>query len=356
MAEKSNPILVELTRGARVESTHRGAVAVADADARIAFARGDIDAVIYPRSAFKMLQAVPLVERGAAEAFGLSDEELALACASHSGESAQVALVEAWLKRLGLSAAQLVCGPEGAEHERARLTHNCSGKHAGFLTLALHLGAPVKGYAEPAHPVQHEVRAALAGFCGLADEALAHGRDGCGAPAFIMPLRALAQGLARFVSGKGISPARGAAAQRLSAAMRAHPELIAGAGRPCTELMQAAQGRAIVKAGAEGVYAAALPDRGLGIALKIDDGASRAARAAIAALLAALGAVPADNPHLSSYLDAPVTGADGKILGRVRPAPALRAIMDDFRAQSRDAFDDQRETSREPGRAVPSSR
>lgn len=328
MPESANPVLVEVTRGTRVESIHRGAVAVVDCDGRIAFAQGTIDSPIYPRSAFKMLQAVPLLELGAADAFNLTDQELALACASHSGEPGQVALVDAWLRRLGLMPASLVCGPEGAHDDKARLAHNCSGKHAGFLTLALHLGAPVSGYAEVDHPVQRAVRAALADFAGLSAPALAHGRDNCGAPAFIMPLRALARGLARFASGRGLSPSRAAAAGRLRAAMLAHPELVAGAGRPCTELMQAAAGRAVVKAGAEGVYAAALTGNGLGIALKIDDGTPRAARAAMAALLVTAGAVSAEDPRVAAYVDAPVLGADGKILGRVRPAPALRTQAD----------------------------
>ena len=324
MLKGANPVLVEVTRGRRVESIHRGAVAVVHADGGVAFSLGDIDAVIYPRSAIKMLQAVPLVELGAAEAFGLTDEELTLACASHNGEPGQVARVDAWLKRLGLSPANLVCGPEGAQEDKARLAHNCSGKHTGFLTLALHLGAPVEGYAEIDHPVQRAVRAALAEFTGLPAASLAHGRDNCGAPAFLMPLRALAQGLARFVSGQGLSPSRAAAARRLSSAMLAHPLLVAGAGRPCTDLMQAAGGRAIAKAGAEGVYAAALPGKSLGMALKIDDGTPRAARAAMAALLVTFGAVSAEDPRVAAYLDAPVLGADGKVLGRVRPAPALR--------------------------------
>lgn len=324
MPKSANPILVEVTRGARVESIHRGAVAVVDSEGNAVFGEGAIDDEIYPRSAIKMLQAVPLVALGAADAFGLTDAELALACASHSGEPGQVARVEAWLARLGLSPANLVCGPEGAQHERARLSHNCSGKHTGFLTLALHLGVPVQGYAEIDHPVQRAVRAALADFTDRAEADLAHGRDNCGAPAFVVSLRALAKSLARFGSGRGVSPSHAAAAHRIAAAMLAHPELIAGTGRPCTELMRASSGRAIVKAGAEAVYAAALPEPGFGIAFKIDDGTARATRLTMAALLAAYGAVQASDPRVAAYLDAPVLGSDEKIVGRVRLAPSFR--------------------------------
>jgi L-asparaginase II len=323
MQERANPILVEVTRGTRVESVHRGAVAVVDAEGKAALALGDIDAEIYPRSAFKMLQAVPLVALGAADGFGLSTEALALACASHSGEPAQIERVEAWLTRLGLSPASLVCGPEGGPAPNARLAHNCSGKHAGFLTLALHLGAPTQGYTEPDHPVQKEVRAALSAFTGVPEAALHSGRDGCGAPAFVMPLRALARALARFVSGRGLSPSHAEAARRLAAAMLAHPALVAGEGRPCTDLMLASKGRVIVKAGAEGVFAAGLTAEGLGVAVKIDDGAPRAARIAIGTVLTLLGAVPADDPQTAAYREAPVLDSAGNVVGHVRPAPLL---------------------------------
>lgn len=324
MQERANPILVEVTRGDRVESIHRGAVAVVDAEGEPLLALGDIEAEIYPRSAFKMLQAVPLVASGAADRFGLLTEELALACASHNGEPAQVERVEAWLKRLGLFPESLVCGQARGQAANARLVHNCSGKHTGFLTLALHLGASSQGYTDPNHPVQREVRAALAAFSGLPEAALLCGQDGCGAPAFVMPLRALARALARFVSGRGLAPSHAEAARRLAAAMLAHPALVAGDGRPCTDLMQAGRGRVIVKAGAEGVFAAGLTAEGLGVAVKIDDGAPRAARIVIGTVLTLLGAVPADDSQTQVYREAPVLDSADTVIGHVRPARALR--------------------------------
>ncbi|TVR82472.1 MAG: asparaginase [Rhodospirillales bacterium] len=296
MAE-ANPVLVAVTRGDRVESAHRGAAAVVDAAGALVFARGDVETPIFPRSAVKPLQVLPLLETGAADRFAVTEAELALACASHAGEPEHVSRVAQWLDRLGLSESALVCGPhpplaEAAAHDLisrgespSRLHNNCSGKHTGFLATALHLREPTTGYAGPVHPVQLRVRRTLAhlGGCDLNDTHVA--ADGCGVPTLAMPLQALARALALLAAPAPLGRLRALAARRVVAAMTAHPFLVGGSGRFDTAIMEAAAGSVMVKAGAEGVHAAAVPALGLGIAVKIDDGARRAADAAMAALL-----------------------------------------------------------------------
>ena len=293
----TNPILVEVTRGPLVESRHRGAVAVADMEGRSVLAMGDVTAPVFPRSAIKVLQAIALVEQGAADRYGLDDEELALACASHSGEPAHVAGVERMLAKAGLDVSALRCGvhwpiSQPAAYALARtgtasaLHNNCSGKHAGFLCLACAMGAGTADYFRPEHPVQRQVRAILENFTGavLTQEVCAI--DGCSVPTWAMPLQNLAHGFAKLATGGGLSPARAAAASRLRRACAAKPWFVAGTGRFCTEIMELFGDRVFVKTGAEGVYCAALPHQGLGIAIKCDDGAARAAQAIMAAMIA----------------------------------------------------------------------
>jgi L-asparaginase II len=325
-----NPVLVEVSRGALVESIHRGSVAIAAADGTAAadgslrFSLGDVDNPVFTRSSLKPFQALPLLESGAAEAYGLSDEEVALACASHSGEPMHVDRVAAWLKRIGCSEADLACGPQWPRYEPAsramaatqqkpsRLHNNCSGKHAGFLTVARHMGIPVEGYVAVTHPVQKAVLTSLKRLSGVADPVWAV--DGCAAPNFALPLAAFARALARMAAKQ--TPG----AERILRCMMAHPELVGGTGRTCTALMQAARGKAAVKIGAEGVYAAMLPEAGLGVAVKIDDGAARGAETVIALLLEKLGVIPAD----SGLVRKPVLNTRGAEVGERRPAEALR--------------------------------
>jgi L-asparaginase II len=293
----SNPILVEVLRGTLVESRHRGAVAVADADGATELALGDVATPVYPRSAVKALQALALVESGAAEAYGFGDEELALACASHSGEPGHVAVVERMLTRAGLDAAALRCGAHwpvsqaavaalARTGEPSALHNNCSGKHAGFLCVACALGVDHADYWRPQHPVQRHVRAVLEDMTGaaLSDDRCAI--DGCSVPTWALPLQNLAHAFARFGTGKSLAPERARAAARLRAACAQKPWHVAGTGRFCTEIMELFGARVFVKTGAEGVYCGALPELGLGIALKCDDGAGRAAQAVMAAIVA----------------------------------------------------------------------
>lgn len=322
-----NPILVEVTRGDLIESVHRGAVAVADASGRVRFTLGDTEAPVYTRSSLKPIQALPLIETGAAEAFGCSDEEVALACASHSGEPMHTTRVAAWLKRIGCSEADLICGPQipsheptshamAATHEKpSRLHNNCSGKHTGFLTVARHLKAPTAGYVAIGHPVQQQVAAALERLSGI--KSPAWGVDGCAAPNFALPLTAFATALAKLAGRQ--TPGAG----RILHCMTTYPELVAGTGRSCTALMHAAGGKAAVKVGAEGVYAAMLPELGLGVALKIDDGAGRGAEIAIAVVLEKLGVIPGD----AGLSRAPIRNTRGDAVGEKRPAQALRQAL-----------------------------
>jgi L-asparaginase II len=326
----TNPVLVEVIRGGTVESVHRGAACVVDAAGNIVAAWGDIERPTCPRSAIKPFQALPLVESGAAKVFGVSTEELALACASHSGEPEHVAKVAGWLARLGLSVKDLECGahpPSNAKaaedlacaHEHATSVHNnCSGKHTGFLTLALHLGAPTRGYVLPDHPVQRAVLTAATEMmdCGPRPTVI----DGCSAPNIFVPLRALAYGFARLGTGSGLSPERAGAARAIVSALRTHPLLMSGHGRPCARLI-AAMHDGIVKTGAEGVFAAALPERGLGLAVKIDDGATRASVIAITALLEHTRAFrPGTEGEVAALRETNLTAWAGAHTGAIRAA------------------------------------
>ncbi|HZC57713.1 MAG TPA: asparaginase [Xanthobacteraceae bacterium] len=334
----TNPVVVEVTRGPLVESRHRAAVALADATGKMMLAVGDVAAPVFPRSAIKVFQALPLVEEGAADRYGFGDEELALACASHSGEPAHVAGVERMLGAAGLDASALRCGAhwplsQPAAHTLAKtgapsaLHNNCSGKHAGFLCVACAAGLDHADYWRPQHPVQRKVRAVIEDFTGavLSDDRCAI--DGCSVPTWAIPLENLARGFAKFANGQGLAPARAATAARLRDACARKPWHIAGTGRFCTEIMQIFGARVFVKTGAEGVYCGALPEQGLGIAVKCDDGAGRAAQAIVAAIIARF--LPIDDTEraaLAPFVQPVLRNWNGLEVGAVRVIePALRS-------------------------------
>jgi L-asparaginase II len=332
----TNPVLVEVLRGARVESVHRGAVCVADADGATVLALGDVTAPVFPRSAVKALQALPLLESGAAARYGLGEEDLAIACGSHSGEPAHVVVVERMLARAGLDASALECGAHRPSHHPSAdalvragrapspLHNNCSGKHAGFLCAACHLGVEPRGYVTPGHPVQRAVRAAIAELTGAALGEDTCGIDGCSVPTWAAPLANLAHAFARFGTGHGLSAARAKAAARLRAACARKPFFVAGAGRFATVAMERLGERAFVKGGAEGVFCAALPDQGLGIALKCDDGAGRAAEAVMAALMIRLMKLDAGEcAFLDRFARPAIMNWNGVEVGRVRPSETI---------------------------------
>ncbi|MEO5338346.1 MAG: asparaginase [Magnetospirillum sp. WYHS-4] len=316
-----NPVLVEATRGPRAESLHRGTAVAVDARGVVLASWGDIALPVYPRSAVKPLQALPVIESGAADAFALTRREIALACSSHSGESIHTAAVAAWLERLGLGPGDLECGAHRPMDEETATTlllageaptalhNNCSGKHAGMLTTARHLGETTLGYLAADHPIQTRVRKRIG---EMADTDLGDapcGIDGCGIPTLALPLAALATAFARL---PGV-----AAGRRVLEAMAAEPYLVGGRDRFDSLVMAAAQGAVVCKGGAEGVWAAVLPQRGIGLALKIDDGAKRAAEAAMAALLGRFSPeVPAD--VLDRFAAAPILNVAGRWVGTVR--------------------------------------
>jgi L-asparaginase II len=331
----TNPILVEVMRGSLVESRHRGAVAISDAEGRSVLAEGDVAALVFPRSAIKALQAIALVEYGAADRYGFDDEALALACASHSGEPAHVAGVERMLAKIGLDASALRCGvhwpiSQSAAYALARsgtasaLHNNCSGKHAGFLCLACATGIDSADYFRPEHPVQRQVRAVLEDFTGVGLGQDVCGIDGCSVPTWAVPLQNLAHGFAKFGTGRNLSPARAAAAARLRQACTAKPWFVAGTERFCTEIMQVFGGRVFVKTGAEGVNCAALPEQGLGIAIKCDDGAARAAQAIMAATIARfLPLDAAEHAALRRFREPILRNWNGFEFGAIRVTTAL---------------------------------
>ncbi len=333
----SNPVLVEVTRGGLVESRHRGAVAIADADGASVLAVGDVARPVFPRSAVKPLQALPLVESGAADRYAFGDEELALACASHSGEPAHVEGVARMLTKAGLDLSALACGihwpsSQAAAFALARsgapsaLHNNCSGKHAGFLCVARAMGVDHVGYCQPEHAVQRAVRAVLEDLTGTALTQDRCAVDGCSVPTWAIPLQNLALAFAKFGTGDGLGPERARAAARLRTACAENPWYVAGTGRFCTEIMRLLGPRALVKTGAEGVFCGALPGQGLGIAIKCDDGASRAAEAIMAALIARF--LPLDDLErtaLARFIRPTLRNWNGIAVGELRVADAVSA-------------------------------
>ncbi|MBM3603159.1 MAG: asparaginase [Alphaproteobacteria bacterium] len=323
--------MIELWRGDMRESLHCGHAVICDARG-VVEVWGRPSQVIFPRSSCKMIQALPLIESGAADAAGLTDRHLALACASHSGADIHVCAVGDWLSGLGMGDSDLRCGchmpTDPAENRRltcgdealCQLHNNCSGKHAGFLTLNRHLkGDP--DYILPVHPVQRAVKAAFEEVTG--ETSPGFGIDGCSAPNWACTLEGLARAMACFANPG--TDRRGQAMRRLVDAMRAHPELVAGHGRACTTLMRAMGGRVAVKTGAEAVFVAILPEQGLGVALKIGDGATRASEAAIVALLIHLGALDAHDPAAQRHLGGPILNWRGMKTGELRPARGFPA-------------------------------
>ncbi len=329
-------LVVESVRGGIVESVHRVAVAVVDADGRLRARSGDPDLVTFVRSAAKPFQALPLLEDGAAERFGVREDELALVCASHNSEPAQVDLIRALLTRIGLAESDLACGPHrplsadlalAAENQasppevpRTPLASNCSGKHTGMLAVARHQGWPTRGYHEPGHPVQRRCKEVLAHWAGLPVDRMGEGVDGCGVVSFALPVRALALAYARLGASKEAAP------QRVVRAMIGHPDLVAGRGRPCTALMSAYPGRVLAKVGAEGVYGAAILDRGLGVGLKVEDGNTWAAVVALWSVLEQLELDPPPSAAVPRFAAIPVRNTRGETVGSLRASGKLTFV------------------------------
>jgi L-asparaginase II len=295
----TNPVLAEILRGNTVESQHRGAFAVVNAKGQTIYADGDIAKPIFPRSAVKAFQCVPVITSGAADRFEFTDEEIALCCASHSGEAEHVRVAASMLRKAGVDEDTYECGTHWPERmdDRAVLVragqgpraihNNCSGKHAGMLALAKHIGAPLQGYVMKDHPVQQAVAKVLDDYCDADTIHAPWGVDGCSVPTWALPLENSARGFARlFAQGNPVG-------ERIASSVRANPFMVAGTAKFDTRIMQAVP-RLFIKVGAEGVYCGAIPHAGLGFALKVDDGAARGAEVAIARVLAELDCWTAD--------------------------------------------------------------
>lgn len=317
----------EIWRGEFLESVHSGHAVICAGDGQVVESWGDADAMILPRSSSKMIQALPLIQSGAAEAAGLGTEHLALACASHKGAAIHTERVNTWLSARNLTDDALRCGPQMPSDKKAReglirnnnapcqYHNNCSGKHAGFLTLTQHLGAGPE-YVDPDHPVQ---RACLEAFERVTGETSpGYGIDGCSAPNYACTLSGMARAMAHFAAAPD-----GSAEARLHEAMRLHPELVAGEGGACTELMRATNDKVALKTGAEGYYIAILPEQRMGIALKAACGTTRAAECAIAALLVRLGVLDANHPATLKRMNAPIKNWRGIRTGTMKAAPGL---------------------------------
>jgi len=324
---------VEIWRGPILECVHRGHAVVCDSGGNVLASWGDPTQIILPRSSCKMIQALPLVESGAADIYGLTTQQLALACASHQGAFIHTSLVEKWLAGLGLSEADLRCGSHLPSDEAAsqlifktesqpcQIHNNCSGKHSGFLTVAKHLNAGPE-YVDPGHPVQLAVKEAFEDLTNQTSPGF--GIDGCSAPNFACTLKGLAHAMARFATAREESGTlRERAEARLRQSILAHPDLVAGEQKACTQMMRAMDHRVVVKSGAEGVFVAILPERGLGVALKIDDGAARASECAIASLLVRLGVANAAHPLIAKRLRPELINCAGSRVGQIRPTGDL---------------------------------
>ncbi|MFP2910394.1 asparaginase [Pyxidicoccus sp. 3LFB2] len=326
-------LTIETTRSGLVESVHAVSVAVVDTEGRLVAQAGDPERFTYWRSAAKPFQAMPLVQDGVAERYGFGARELALACGSHSSEPVHRALAASMLRACGCEEHQLACGPHpplsqtvADEALRAGVVitprwSNCSGKHAGMLALARHHGWPTQGYERAGHPVQERALAEVLRWTGQPREALRLGVDGCTAVCFALSVRAMATSYARF--GVSSEPA----ARRLREAMVAHPELVAGTGRPCTDIMSAARGAVVAKVGAEGIYCAALPALGLGVALKVEDGDMRCSPPALLSVLRQVGerrglSLPVS--ELRQHAEPVLRTTRGEPVGELRATGALR--------------------------------
>lgn len=332
-------LLVRSYRGGILDSEHRVSAAVCRPDGTLVASAGNPHRVVITRSAAKPFQALPLVADGAAERFAVTDEELALACASHNSERRQVEIVARWLERIGCVEDDLACGPHRAligdfsiplgdtrpadEVELARpsrLASNCSGKHTGMLALALHRGWETAGYNLAGHPVQDRAGEVLAHYAGLAAGDLDQGVDGCGVVAFALPLRNMARAFAAIAADSADAP------RRIVRAMTRYPEMVAGHRRLCTELMQAYPGRVLAKVGAEGVYGAALIDRGLGIAIKVEDGSSAAAMPALLSALQQLGLELTSGSQLERFVELALLNTRWETVGVMRAEGELSFV------------------------------
>ena len=324
----TNPVLVNRWRGGSVEGRHRGFVAVCNAAGEEILTIGDIDRIHFPRSAIKFIQAIPLVESGAIEHFGLDSRHIALACASHNGEYIHTNLVINWLESIKLEESDLECGAELPLYPEARFElvrsgkaprryhHNCSGKHTGILTTIKYLGEQTTDYRLFHHPSQQRWVSVLRELSATDISSLPYGYDGCAMPALAMPGRMLATVMARFGNPVGLTQQRKYAMQSILQAVTDEPYLVAGADRLCSALMSETGRPVLVKTGADGCYVAILTHQGYGISLKIDDGNKEAAEVLLGAVLKHLQAITNEQyDSLGDYFKPDITNSRGDVVG-----------------------------------------
>jgi len=328
-----NPVLVNRWRGNAIESRHRGSVAVVESSSRTVFALGDIEQSVFPRSAIKFLQAIPFVESGAVDALGLDNRHIALACASHNGEPLHASVASKWLERIRMNQDHLECGATLPMHQATqfelmseghgpqRVHHNCSGKHLGMLSTCVHLNEQTRNYRLYNHGAQRRWFDVIESLGSTRVAVLPWGYDGCAIPSLAMPLQRIALAMSRFGKPDRQASTRQDAIERICSAVSEHPYLVAGKERLCTDLMERLAPGILVKVGAEGVYTAVIPEHGLGLALKIDDGHDGAARVALGAALAQLGLIDRDDQiALAEYFNPTITNSRGDRIGRIEPS------------------------------------
>ena len=323
----NNPIIAEVTRGPIVESRHHGAYVVCDAKGKVVVSAGDVSRLVYPRSAIKAFQCLPMIESGAADAFGFTDEEIALCCSSHSGEAEHVRVARSMLAKCNANEDEYECGSTTPgsmqvayqlvrEDRKPQQVHNyCSGKHAGMIAFAKHLGVNPKHYSSAAHPIQRAVANTIAEWCEVDISKAPMGIDGCSVPSWAMSLSNMALGFAKL--GSSELPA----AKRIVDAVRNNPFMVAGTGRFDTRVMEVVP-RLFMKFGAEGVYCGCIPHAGLGFALKCDDGAARAVEVAMICVMLKLDIWTAeDRETLKKFQHEPLKNANKIEVGEVHGMP-----------------------------------
>ena len=331
--------IAEVTRGNLVESIHRGAVAVVNTKGKLLASAGDPGYLTYFRSAAKPIQAIPVVESGASRHFGLNLQEIALMTGSHSGEAQHTETARSILRKIGLGVEYLQCGAHDPLYKPSRdallaqglkpssLHNTCSGKHAGMLTLARYRELSLEDYFRPEHPIQQEMLKTVAEMAGLVTEQIPAGIDGCGVPVFGLPLEKMASAYAR-ISAPGdndLTVARKEACLLIKEAMTTHPFMVGGTDRFDTDLLKTCQGKLIAKFGAEGVYCVGVPEKGWGIAVKVEDGNLRALPSITLAVLEQLGLLTVEEKEkLSGYGQRRLTNHRGDLIGEIRAVVSLK--------------------------------
>ncbi|WP_415061912.1 asparaginase [Bdellovibrio sp.] len=326
------PLVVEVLRGPVVESLHQVMAVVVNEIGNVTHFWGNPQFLTLPRSAIKMLQALPLIESGAADKYGLEDKHIALACASHRGEKDHLQALQQWAEKVQIKESSYICGPhlpldETSSHEMIRrgqsptvFCNNCAGKHSALITTCLHLGEDPAGYEKYEHNAQKRLRKILTETMRVDHSKVAAGIDGCGIPTYAVPLQAMATGMSTFINPKE-TPARKAACERILRAVKAFPFYVSGSDNFTTAVIEKSQGRAIVKGGAEGVFCGVLPEKRVAFAIKASDGAGRAAQVAAASLLLQLGGLnEAEFKALAKYTMPSVTNWRGDVVGQMRIA------------------------------------